>query len=260
MSSFMKIHFWSDIHSEFLKTDIEQFLDIKGDVLVLAGDIGDPSSERYKQFITRLSNNFNQIFLIAGNHEYYQDLDQLLFTLEFDQVKTMIEVENEMNIFCKSLPNVKFLQKETYMYRDVLFMGCTLWSSCNTSDTSLTKYINDFRKIPNMSFEKFNKLHTDHSEWLRNKLSESKDIKKIVITHHIPTFKLMDKKYKDHPLNSFFYSELDFINKADFWICGHSHTANSIKINNCLCVLNPLGYPVEKGTTRFDINKVLVIE
>ena len=43
----------------------------KEEILVLAGDIGDPFSPFYSKFIKLCSSSFGNIVLVAGNHEYY---------------------------------------------------------------------------------------------------------------------------------------------------------------------------------------------
>lgn len=67
----------SDIHIELSKTPdkyINRFIPSQSsdDVLILAGDIGNPTSKIYKLFLTEISKYYAKVFIIAGNHEYYQ--------------------------------------------------------------------------------------------------------------------------------------------------------------------------------------------
>jgi len=65
--SFSLLQFSSDIHLERgYKRDI---IPIKP-YLVLAGDIGYPNQDSYKQFLLGMSHKFDKVFVISGNHEF----------------------------------------------------------------------------------------------------------------------------------------------------------------------------------------------
>jgi len=44
---------------------------VMADVLCLAGDIGYPYSGIYREFLKQMNSDFKKVFIIAGNHEYY---------------------------------------------------------------------------------------------------------------------------------------------------------------------------------------------
>ena len=74
----MKIQYLSDLHLELMSTHkfsklCEKIIP-KCDILVLAGDIGDPlhHNDRYKFFLHSMSKKFKKVFLVSGNHEYYR--------------------------------------------------------------------------------------------------------------------------------------------------------------------------------------------
>lgn len=69
----MKLRVLSDIHLEFYEYEHEFIYKFMPDcVLILAGDIGDPTSSLYKRFVTEISKFYERVIIIAGNHEYYQ--------------------------------------------------------------------------------------------------------------------------------------------------------------------------------------------
>ena len=72
----MRIQYLSDVHFEHyhdLKIpSIFRKIEAVGDVLILAGEIGYPSKKHYTEFIQYISEKYENIFLILGNHEYYQ--------------------------------------------------------------------------------------------------------------------------------------------------------------------------------------------
>jgi len=76
----MKIQYASDLHLEFadnwrfLK---ENPLQVTGDILVLAGDIGYLGDENYSKhpFWDWASENYQQVIACMGNHEFYKYYD-----------------------------------------------------------------------------------------------------------------------------------------------------------------------------------------
>ena len=98
----MRIRYISDIHLELIETKI--FVNvIQGmknkddlcDICILAGDIGNPYKQNYKDFMETVNNNFKKIFVIAGNHEYYNN--------------NIIETKNYMTELFKNYKNISFL-------------------------------------------------------------------------------------------------------------------------------------------------------
>jgi hypothetical protein len=76
----------------------------------------------------------------------------------------------------------------------------------------------------------------------------------------LPTQHLVHEKYKGHPLNVCFATNLDFLIQYPVraWLCGHSHTGNEVRVNNVLCALNPGGYPGEHET-QLDRERILTV-
>lgn len=250
----MKIHLISDLHMECGQEFIDSEVD--ANVVVLAGDIGDPFDKSYSELIGKMSDTYQKVFVIAGNHEYY--LDRKKF---FPNRNSMQEVENRIHLVCNEYSNVHFLQKDSYVWYGIRFLGCTLWSEI--TDRTLCKYINDFVKIPEMTFEKYQELHQDHKSWLISQLFEESDnyFLTCVITHHLPKKSLNNKKYKNHPLNCFFASDIG-IEKIEtynvwsgLWCYGHTHAVNHSVINGTHYYCNPRGYLNEK--TEYDPNLVI---
>lgn len=240
-------HLVSDIHLELYPKHKDVICKeiVKDKILLLAGDIGNPSSNIYKSFITDMSNKYEQVFITTGNHEYYQKYekkDDINKYYRYD----MKQIDEMITNFTRELPNVHYLQRQNYVHDGIRYLGCTLWSLCN--DSTLDKYMNDYEYIKDFTVEKSNMLFIENVEWLRTELNKESDeyYATVVLTHHLPSLKLIHKKYKDSPLNMFFASDLDeLVSKADVWVCGHSHTSNYIKIGKCKCYMNPVGYSNE---------------
>jgi DNA repair exonuclease SbcCD nuclease subunit len=259
----MRIQYVSDIHLEHYtiqtkdQLNPEQWItpDSNADLLVLAGDIGNPNKTSYGLFLDWCSKHWPQVVVIAGNHEFY--------TLSTSKERlNYYETTNLIRSITSHYTNVHFLDRgRLEISPGVHILGCTLWSGI---PDELKKYavqgINDFRLIPEMTFEAYKDYHTKDLDWLTTELEElsSKGEKAIVVTHHLPTEALISKKYMGHPMNCCFYTELTPLIKRTAplaWICGHSHTGNQLVLEGenrrpIFLALNPHGYPGERVETR----------
>ncbi len=92
----------------------------------------------------------------------------------------------------------------------------------------------------------YNQLHQDSLTFINQELTSAKDERKIVVTHHAPTFQNYPEEYKGDPLNDAFATELhDLIDRAkiDYWIYGHHHrNIPDFNIGNTNILTNQLGY------------------
>ena len=84
----MKIQYASDLHLEFADNWIylkENSLQVTGDILVLAGDIGYLGDENYSKhpFWEWVSENYQQVIVCMGNHEFYNTMTLLSLTMAF---------------------------------------------------------------------------------------------------------------------------------------------------------------------------------
>lgn len=244
------VTYLSDIHLEYYKESFpfEKILQWKqGDILCLAGDIGYPELPIYRSFLAYASSLFTYVFVIAGNHEYY--------THSTHSNKTMLSTNEQIATICKSFPNVHFLDSATYYMKefDTYVLGTTLWTTTTGEHDELYSY-NDFKKIHKMSLTNYmDKLHDASVAYLTNELEKliSTTSKVIVLTHHLPSHKLIAPQYKDSDLNHLFATNLErllYLYPIHHWICGHTHTSMDMKIHNTYMWMNPVGYPGENST------------
>ena len=242
----MLIQYVSDIHLEFM-TKIPK-INVMADVLCLAGDIGYPYSGIYKDFLIKMNNSFKKVFIITGNHEYYMsgkndnrsmdEINQMIYGL--------IKIHN--------LTNTTFLNNSYEMYNDYLFVGTTLWSKIPSMNMNDIARMNDFKMIKNMSFDTYNLLHIKNRNFIENDILSKFDKNKIIMmTHHLPSFKLIADEYIQSDYNCFYASECDkfFVNPIVAWIYGHTHTPSVNIINDIQFVCNPKGYPSENHIIKF---------
>lgn len=233
----MHVRIISDVHLEFLsylEMDILinniLCLDLR-DVLVLAGDIGSPTNSKYIRFLQKMSENFVKVFVINGNHEYYDN------TIEY----TNKLIKN----ICEQFTNVVFLNNTSIEYKGYTWIGATLWSNL-TNPLYLT---NDMNYIKNLNIETYNNMHIKDKNFIKDTIDTlPNDTKIIIITHFLPSYSLISKKYIGNPYNQCFASDVDEMFTKDnikLWIYGHTHIASDICINNIRLVCNPIGYKDE---------------
>lgn len=239
----MNIQYISDIHLELMSPNeyirfIKAF-PIKANILVLAGDIGNPYHHFYTNFLDYVSHFFTKVFIIAGNHEFYGN--------EIEQtIKKIQEIT-------KDYSNITFLHNSFEDYEGVRWIGTTQW----TPITNPAFTINDTKMIHDMTIERYNALHQESKEFLEYTLQSCVDESKksIVITHHLPIPELVLPQYKTPyfaPYNQWFHANLHDIiseyNKSILgWFYGHTHKGSVQSLFGISFFCSPKGYPGENA-------------
>ena len=213
LKSISLIQYVSDLHLE--KKINNRSIIAKKPYLILAGDIGYPFQNNYKNFLLHMSYIFNKVFLIAGNHEY--DL------LKKDE--NINDRDLLINNICASRNNLFFLQQKTYKICEkdnISIAGCTLWA-----------------KLPKSKYE----YHLTHKLWLENILKNNPNDNYIVATHHAPLFECLPSYSLNKTPNYFASDQKDIINNKNLllWIHGHTHYNNNITVNGLNIVSNQYG-------------------
>lgn len=114
-----------------------------------------------------------------------------------------------------------------------------------------------------MTWERFNDEHDKCVEFICRSANESKAKKKIVATHHVPSFDLMAEEFKGSRINGAFTSNLNQMLESlpiDYWIYGHSHRNINKIIGGTKCVSNQLGYVFANENGDFIPDKILEFE
>jgi predicted phosphohydrolase len=235
----MKIQYCSDLHLEFpdnYNFIKENPLKVEGDILVLAGDIVPFAHiEEFDDFFDYVSDNFEYVYWIPGNHEYYH----------YDISVKGISFNEQIR------ENVFLINNTSVVHGDVRFLFTTLWSEITPDNQwNIRSRLSDFRVINNksntLSINYYNYLHKQSVAFLKEELENNESENTVVVTHHVPTFKNYPEKYKSSNINQAFTVEMhDFINNSniDCWIYGHHHiNTEEFEINNTKLLTNQLGY------------------
>ncbi len=221
------IRLFSDLHLEMGLSAINKCVAIckkkPTKYIILAGDITDFNNKKNLTELIESLEPFTKvenIIYVLGNHEYHKNMNKC-------QEETLWHYKK----LCKSI-GINLLENEKLLTDDYLFYGTTLW----TKNKSV-----DIREVHENSVSLLEKF------LLRSERSERPIV---VISHHIPSFSLIDKKYKNEESSSrsiyhSFASNLDHLIKSpiDYWVYGHTHTPNKKIINGTKLFCNPHGYP-----------------
>lgn len=263
----MKIQILSDVHTEFYMNRPK--ITKTADYIALVGDIGAPScsSHQYFSFIRFVASlGYLKVFLIFGNHEYY---NQVPSTKTIDELEKLITTTIEADPVCK---NVVILQKKAYIIEEgnkkYAILGATLWTDTSKIDDSCMSAMSDYKYIyvrdaPNQKPRKINlkdvyKMHVSHKRWLKDKVKNMKSLgyRVIVFTHHKPYIsKVLPKRYADR---SWAYESNRCIADVKFWGYGHTHVFDETKIDKTMYVSNPRGYR-DEIKADFDRTRVWTI-
>ncbi len=208
------LQYISDIHLE--RRSSFPLIKPRSNYLALLGDIGHPRKPLYNDFLKYCSINWNKVFLISGNHEHYD---------------SGLSTDSDINNIVSKYNNVYYLNNSKINVDNYLILGTTLWYKPLEKDRN---------------YQIINKKHDDSLEFLHHNLdfssakidredqdpplnlnSSNKNV--IVLSHHLPSYKLIIPKYHTpfyKPLQYRYATNLEYMIKPPVkaWLCGHSHS------------------------------------
>jgi predicted phosphohydrolase len=235
----MKIQYCSDLHLEFPENRefmMKHPLKPEGDILLLAGDIVPfRIMDNHSEFFSWISDNFETTYWLPGNHEYYySDIN-----------------ERSGFVHEKIRDNVLLVNNTSFDIGNTRLIFSTLWTKIShRNQLEIRQRLSDFHAIKKdgkgFSPDDYNLLHEQALNFLKCQLAINNDGKKIVITHHVPTFLNYPELYKGDSLNEAFAVELFNLIKGSVvsnWIYGHHHFNNTdFNVGNTSLRTNQLGY------------------
>lgn len=236
------VRVFSDLHLEFGIDVIKKCANLcsanKTKYTILAGDI--TNFKKRETILTRvvseLKPHTDHIIYVLGNHEYYEPGN-----------KNISEIKSEYKKLCDNL-GISLLENSSLETDDFVFYGATMWTK-----PSIGAFLGMNDKYSFKNHQEVIDIHEESVFQLSKFLAEHKCIQNtkplIVITHHLPSFKLIDKEYECYKdLNTGFASELDHLirDPVKYWIYGHTHKPIDTTINGVRLLCNPHGYPKER--------------
>lgn len=234
----MKIQIISDLHFDRMKIGIrdsivETIVNPAADFIVLAGDIAEGGF--MIQFLHELKKTRKKAIFVPGNHDYWNEH----VNCYAEKTKELFSAYDNIALF-----------NEYVIIEDVLFVGGTLWTDISHPiDANIVQMLMyDFRKVRGISTQWWLNQHLEAKHVIEEtlKFPDFQNLKKIVVTHHSPSFKTCPQKYKFESSNCGYYSDLEQIMHEDWapdiWIHGHVHEACDVVIGKTRIIRNPFGY------------------
>ena len=252
--------------------------------LILAGDISSIPSQLVA-FLDACLCRFSNVIFIPGNHELYKH--------NIDAWERVME-DRLLELSHKHLPNGNSLYFSTgpMVKADisgVRFIFGTMWGDGGPTleDQARTGfYLNDFRLIQIGNEQRLFTVRDMKDRFRAAKfgieaaLSAPFDGKKVVITHHLPSRRLVSKRFlstdgSDGANGGFVGSCDDLLARTEIapnlWIHGHTHDTIDTTLWETRIVCNPAGYRGEwvspyntfmkmEGPVRVTVPKFISIE
>jgi len=244
----MRLWILSDLHLEDGVTVLPPVPSPTPDVLIVAGDTSTPLSDA----VHRLATFGIPTVVVAGNHEFYG-----------------CARDEELRL-CARLARsttVRLLENESWVYRGVRFLGCTLWTDYalhgDVEDARRRAWFGmmDHARIRASAGTPFTPAHAEELHrrsvaWLQDTLATPFDGPTVIVTHHAPHPRSIGRDYKGHSLNPAFASDLSPLireHRPTLWVHGHVHSANDYRIGQTRIISNPMGYAL--GSARCPENR-----
>ncbi len=233
----MQIEIVSDIHlthDEDHGTDfLTGLIPAEGtQLLVVAGDVGEFHWWlRAKQYLDILCANYPHVLYVAGNHDYYGT--------SFREGDVRFRELDELN------ENFHFIEQEIFTLDGKTFAGCSLWFKEDAKSFMYERWMNDFRMVHDFKPAVYDR-NEESVEFLRHDVPKGTDV---VVTHHMPSWRSVHKKYEGDACNRFFLCDIDDIIldiQPKYWVHGHTHMPCQYDLGNTRVVCNLRGYPLER--------------
>lgn len=226
----LKVYYCSDVHNDYhRKNALETIVGDKDAVLIVAGDIN--SKGRTVSDLEAVADRWRAVIAVLGNHDWW---------------KLGI---NDRHVFKSEVDNVHILMEDTVVIDDVTFCGTTLWFPLKNdvdgfywSDT-----INDKRSIRgrdkkhSISWQEVNEEYEKAIEFIE----DCHDIKgkKVLITHHAPSFKSISPSYAGSKSNMLYCTNIEpLLDQFEYVVHGHVHQCFDYYVNNTNVLCNPRAY------------------
>jgi predicted phosphodiesterase len=227
------------------------------DAVIIAGDICQGIGVGVR-FIVEAGLNAKPVIYVAGNHEFY----------DRDRHAELVAGRAA----AAAAPNVHLLERDSIVVGGVAFLGCTLWTDYRYAGAAeqaramlwAAQRLNDHRLIANGARHWTPQDCLDEHEasraWLARRLRRRSRHPRIVVTHHAPSRRSVQPKYRDDLLTAAFASDLDgLVGKAAVWVHGHIHGPSDYVLDGSRVVANPRGYVDLREDGAFDLALVVDI-
>jgi len=211
-----------------------------GNNLIIAGDLCENSWwYNHTTLLGDICFRYDRVIYVLGNHEYYRD--------------NMPNTHWKFKLLEKKFSNLTCLENETITIDGVKIAGTTLWFPFDPMNFTYEKNMSDFYEIHDFRSKVY-----EYNRYAKEFLDSCNA--DLWVTHHLPHYLSIHKKYKNNNLNRFFLSEIGEMilsREPKVVVHGHTHIPCEYSLGNTRVYCNPMGYPGEHGTVEY---KPLIIE
>ena len=258
-----------DLHESGNETKTwEKIIPQKASYLILAGDIAQLTWSHYESFLQYCCQIWKQVFLVPGNHEYYDSSLYKGLSILKEMSKRLSKnfhlLTNQHFIIKKNETVMEYTKESPINETLIHILGCTLWSNIPYIARQACEFsISDFVSIQGMTTSQYNFFHQQDMKWLENelKLLKNQNNPIIVVTHHAPLTKNVSSfKYESDAnrnlTNYAFCSNqsrmFELLPKGSWWIFGHTHHRTKFIYQDVNVTTNAIGYEQEIQDSDFD--------
>lgn len=257
----MKLWVFSDLHLEI--APLKEPLKVpSADVCVVAGDVTNKGILPSIDWLVEHIGRHMPVVFVAGNHEFYKSF-----------MSSNIAAASKIG----SESGVHFLENSCVTIKDVVFCGATLWTDFGLFGLEWRELamrrvkvaMNDYRLInlqkrPYLGLKPVHtyRKHIESLRFLERCLLHYQGKEIVVVTHHAPSIRSVESKYRDDIITTAFASNLDELIETmqpALWVHGHVHHHVDYVIGRTRVVANPKGYPGEASFRKFNTNWIIEV-
>jgi Icc-related predicted phosphoesterase len=229
------------------------------DLVILAGDIARPP-----EAIAWAKSLARPVLYVPGNHEFYGD--SLAGTVR--QLKALAEGSQ-----------VRILHDEEVHIGGVRFLGSTLWTDFlldgdgEGREAAVQAALLTMRDFSRIFLDDERKtlftpldaaaLFQRHAAWLAHTLDQAHAGPTVVITHHAPSPRSIEERFRGSPMNACFCSQAEHLlrgSRAALWIHGHMHHSVDYVFGGTRVLSNPRGYSKDGVNENPQFDPEFVVE
>ena len=241
-----RVQVLSDLHLEVGQQYSSYTFLASAPLLLLAGDIGRLKDyDGYLHFLHAQATRYTKLFLVLGNHEFYD-----------------LEYEKGLALAQRLVAEHSLADKVVLLHRAqwddpdscLTIIGCTLWSALpgDVHEVVAAK-ISDFKKIQQWTPKRHNQVHTEEAAWLRERVAIMQSVdnssrrRLLVATHHAPCIEGTSRpEHTANPWTAAFATDLlqqpNVWDGVRAWVFGHTHYSTAFLREGIRVVANQRGY------------------
>lgn len=271
----MIIYMTSDLHVDHYinhQVSLENYINnaLKpADVLCIAGDTCDDPN-LFVDFYKAVSPHYKKIFVVFGNHDLTVHNDSYFRNNPFTKTQTKLDF---LKAEVSKLENVSILDGTVEEFEGVKFGGTMAFNDWTWAfnldpdpDGNIPKFLYNWHYW--FDYVNWNYMNNKHPEILWSEMKKLDYVvaqkPDIIMTHYIPLFFGVEKKYYYSESTTYFYFNgekyLDQLKDQSIWLAGHTHSVRTKDLvqgdgRTIHLKLNPVGYPDEDSgnAERMDV-------